>query len=130
MAQRSMVRSPIGTPVDLGPAHGCLRAAAGDTPRGVRDPGYPGSGRVRDGASDLPVGAHQLTAQDLFTRCITGLRVTPVSTKAVDVAGILFQAIVPQAAPEDWPDEACWAYHGVPQHLVFTDGGPPLAGPR
>jgi transposase InsO family protein len=64
----------------------------------------------------------QLTiAQDLFTRGITGLRVTPVSTKAVDVAGILYQAIVPQPAPEDWPEEACWAYHGVPRHLVFTE---------
>ena len=43
----------------------------------------------------------QLTVvQDLFTRCITGLRVTPVSTKAVDVAGVLFQAIVPRPAPQ------------------------------
>ena len=50
----------------------------------------------------------QLTVvQDLFTRCITGLRVTPVSTKAVDVAGVLFQAIVPRPAPRDWPEEAC-----------------------
>ena len=58
----------------------------------------------------------QLTVvQDLFTRCITGLRVTPVSTKAVDVAGVLFQAIAPRPAPRDWPEEACWAYHGVPQ---------------
>ena len=66
----------------------------------------------------------QLTVvQDLFTRCITGLRVTPVSTKAVDVAGVLFQAVVPRPAPEDWPEEACWAYHGVPQHLVFTGDG-------
>ena len=66
----------------------------------------------------------QLTiAQDLFTRCIAGLRVTPVSTKAVDVAGVLYQAVVPQPAPEDWPAEACWAYHGVPQHLVFTGEG-------
>jgi len=62
-------------------------------------------------------------AQDLFTRCITGMRVTPVSTKAVDVAGILYQALVPQAAPEDWPEEAGWPYHGVPQHLVFTEEG-------
>ncbi len=61
--------------------------------------------------------------QDLFTRCITGLRVTPVSTKAVDVAGVLYQAIVPQPAPEDWPEEACWAYHGLPQQLVFTEEG-------
>jgi transposase InsO family protein len=66
----------------------------------------------------------QLTvAQDLYTRCITGLRVTPVSTKAVDVAGVLFQAVVPRPAPEDWPEAACWAYHGVPQHLVFTEDG-------
>ena len=47
----------------------------------------------------------QLTiTQDLFTRAITGLRVTPVSTKAVDVAGIL-SAIAPQPVPEGWPEE-------------------------
>ena len=62
-------------------------------------------------------------AQDLFTRCITGLRVTPVSTKAVDVAGVLYQTVAAGPAPEDWPDEACWPYHGVPQHLVFTEAG-------
>jgi len=67
------------------------------------------------------VRAQLTVAQDLFTRGITGLRVTPVSAKAVDVAGVLYQAIVPQPAPEDWPDEACWRYHGVPQHLVFTE---------
>ena len=49
------------------------------------------------------VRAQLTVAQDLFTRCITGLRVTPVSTKAVDVAGVLFQAIAPWPAPEDWP---------------------------
>ena len=47
------------------------------------------------------VRAQLTVAQDLFTRCITGLRVTPVSTKAVDVAGVLYQAIVPQPAPEE-----------------------------
>ena len=69
------------------------------------------------------VRAQLTVVQDLFTRCITGLRVTPVSTKAVDVAGVLYQAIVPRPAPEDWPEEACWAYHGVPQQLVFTEAG-------
>ena len=69
------------------------------------------------------VRAQLTVAQDLFTRCITGLRVTPVSTKAVDVAGVLYQAVVPRPAPEDWPAEACWAYHGVPQQLVFTEEG-------
>ncbi|MGH3125981.1 MAG: helix-turn-helix domain-containing protein, partial [Streptosporangiaceae bacterium] len=66
----------------------------------------------------------QLTvAQDLFTRCVTALRVTPVSTKAVDVAGVLYQAVAARPAPEEWPGEACWPYHGVPQHLVFTGAG-------
>jgi len=69
------------------------------------------------------VRAQLTVAQDLYTRCITGLRVTPVSTKAVDVAGVLFQAVMPQPAPEDWPEAACWAYHGVPQHLVLTGDG-------
>jgi putative transposase len=69
------------------------------------------------------VRAQLTVAQDLFTRCITGLRVTPVSTKAVDVAGVLYQAIVPRPAPQDWPQEACWAYHGVPQQLVLTEAG-------
>jgi transposase InsO family protein len=64
----------------------------------------------------------QLTvAQDLFTRCILGLRVTPVSTKAVDVAGVLYQTVLPMVAPEEWPAEACWPYHGVPQQLVLTE---------
>ena len=62
-------------------------------------------------------------AQDLFTRCITGLSVTPVSTKAVDVAGVLYQTIVPQPASPDWPENACWPYHGVPRQLVFTEEG-------
>jgi hypothetical protein len=35
---------------------------------------------------------------------------------------------------EDWPDEACWPYHGVPQHLVFTEDLPlpgiPLCPPE
>jgi putative transposase len=67
--------------------------------------------------------AAQLTiAQDLFSRCIVGLRVTPVSTKAVDVAGVLYQAVVPQQAPDSWPAEACWPYHGLPQQLVFDEG--------
>jgi putative transposase len=69
------------------------------------------------------VRAQLTVVQDLFTRCITGLRVTAVSTKAVDVAGVLYQAIVPRPAPADWPEEACWAYHGVPQQLVFTEEG-------
>jgi transposase InsO family protein len=75
------------------------------------------------------VAAQLTVAQDLFTRAVVGLRVTPVSTKAVDVAGVLYQAVVPQAAPADWPAEACWPYHGVPQQLVFTEQAPRPAVP-
>jgi transposase InsO family protein len=35
-------------------------------------------------------------AMDLFTRCILGLRLTPVSTKSQDVANVLFQTVTVQ----------------------------------
>ena len=71
------------------------------------------------------VQAELTIAMDLFTRCILGLRVTPVSTKSVDVASVLFEALSPPAVPEGWPPEAAWPYHGVPGALVVdaeTDG--------
>jgi transposase InsO family protein len=75
------------------------------------------------------VKAQLTVAQDLFSRCIVGLRVTAVSTKAVDVAGVLHEAI---AAPAGSPAEGCGsgraagiaAYHGVPRRLVFTEAQP------
>ncbi|MBL7495265.1 transposase [Frankia sp. CNm7] len=67
------------------------------------------------------VKAELTVAQDLFTRCILALRVTPVSTKAVDVAGLLYQTVTPTVAPLEWPEQACWPYHGIPQHLVFSE---------
>ncbi|MDM7829869.1 helix-turn-helix domain-containing protein [Cellulomonas edaphi] len=52
-------------------------------------------------------------AMDLFSRCILGLRLTPISTKASDVANVLFQCLQPQEAGEgDWP------YHGVPSNVL------------
>jgi len=48
------------------------------------------------------------------------------------VAGLLYQAVTPALAPPQWPAEACWPYHGLPEHLVFTEGeaaGGGLAGP-
>ena len=47
--------------------------------------------------------------------------VTPVSTKTVDVAGVHFDAVVPQPAPAHWPEQARWPYHGVPDALVFDE---------
>jgi hypothetical protein len=75
------------------------------------------------------VPAKLTVAQDLFTRCIIGMRVTAVSTKAVDVAGVLHQSVVAQPTPETWPGEARWPYHGLPQQVVFTEAQPPPAGP-
>jgi transposase InsO family protein len=64
----------------------------------------------------------QLTvAQDLFTRCIVGLRVTAVSTKAVDVAQVLFEAVVPSADEEAGRSLA--PFHGLPDQLVFSEDG-------
>src|SRR5205823_4256113 len=58
-----------------------------------------------------------------------GLRVTPVSTKAVDVAGVLYEAVAGREAPTSWPREAVWPYHGVPANLVFDETAPPTTGP-
>jgi hypothetical protein len=64
---------------------------------------------------------------DLFDRCITGLRVTPVSTKAVDAAAVLFESVRPLPEPA-----AGWAdirppYHGLPSQLIIDASR--LAGP-
>ncbi len=69
---------------------------------------------------------------DWYTRCITGIRVTPVSTKAVDVSAVLYQAFRPRPAGRDWPRHAVWPEHGIPRSvLVDVDAvdGPGLAGP-
>ena len=75
------------------------------------------------------VRAQLTVAQDLFTRCIVGMRVTPVSTKAVDVAGVLYEAVAGREAPVSWPSEAVWPYHGVPTHVVFDENSPATTGP-
>lgn len=67
------------------------------------------------------IGAQLTVAQDLFTRCIVGMRVTPVSTQSVDVAGVLYEAVAGRETPSTWPEEGVWPYHGVPKHLVFDE---------
>lgn len=57
-------------------------------------------------------------AMDLFSRCILGLRLTPVSTKSIDVAGVLMEACQPFDAPVDWDSRARWPYHGVPDAVM------------
>jgi transposase InsO family protein len=81
------------------------------------------------------VQAEITVAMDWYTRCITGLRVTPVSTNAVDVSAVLYRTFRPRPAGATWPAHAVWPEHGLPRHiLVDTDawtqepgaGGPAL----
>jgi transposase InsO family protein len=76
------------------------------------------------------VQAELTVAMDWYTRCVTGLRVTPVSTKSVDAAATMFQAYRPPPAGWSWPTHAVWPEHGVPRSLLVdvdaVDG--PIAG--
>ncbi|HEY5855131.1 MAG TPA: integrase [Aldersonia sp.] len=60
------------------------------------------------------VGVELTVAMDLFTRCVLGLRLTPVSTKAQDVANVLYQCVTPD--PDLIGDG--WPYHGVPRNVL------------
>jgi transposase InsO family protein len=70
-------------------------------------------------------------AMDLYSRCITGLRLTPVSTKSVDVAGVLYETVRPREVPVGGGEPL--PYCGVPStvvvdadKLVDRDGQPLL----
>jgi transposase InsO family protein len=63
------------------------------------------------------VKAQLTVAQDLFDRQILGLKVTPVSTKAVDVAGVLFEAATGRGSGRP----VLGPVHGLPDRLVFTE---------
>ncbi|MBV7249773.1 DDE-type integrase/transposase/recombinase [Streptomyces sp. S-2] len=78
------------------------------------------------------VQAELSVGMDWYTRCITGIRLTPVSTKAVDVSAVLFQSFRPRPAGRDWQRHAVWPEHGIPRTvLVDVEGatGPGLASP-
>ncbi|MGW7328417.1 helix-turn-helix domain-containing protein [Streptomyces sp. NPDC054840] len=62
--------------------------------------------------------AELTVAMDWYTRCIIGIRVTPVSTKAVDAAAVLYQSYRPRPVPESWPREAVWPDHGIPREVL------------
>lgn len=62
----------------------------------------------------------ELTAvMDWYARCIVALRLTPVSTKAVDAAASMYQVFRPLPAPPSWPDYAVWPYHGIPREVLI-----------
>jgi transposase InsO family protein len=76
---------------------------------------------AREAVTGRWVRAQLTVAQDLFDRQILGLKVTPVSTKAVDVAGVLFEAVTGRSPGRP----GLGPLHGVPEHLVFTEGQTP-----
>jgi hypothetical protein len=56
------------------------------------------------------VGVELTVAMDLYSRCITGLRLSPVSTKAVDAAVVLFETLRPAPGGDRWgPAAVCRA---------------------
>lgn len=72
-----------------------------------------------DPATSRSIRVELTVAMDWYTRCITALRLTPVSTKAVDVAAVLYQLYRPLPAGPNWPDHACWPEHGVPRSVLI-----------
>jgi len=80
------------------------------------------------------VQAELTAAMDLYSRCVAGLRLTPVSTKAVDVAGVLYETVRPRSGGLAGGGEPL-PYHGVPgtvvvdaRKLVDAGGRPLLPG--
>lgn len=72
----------------------------------------------------VPVTGEWLPAEltvaiDLYSRCILGLRVTPGSTKSIDVSGVLLEAFLPFETDVEWGSDARWPYHGVPRALLI-----------
>lgn len=64
------------------------------------------------------VQAELTVGMDWYTRCVTGIRVTPVSTKSVDAAAVLYQAYRPRPPGRDWPKHAVWPEHGIPRSVL------------
>jgi transposase InsO family protein len=79
------------------------------------------------------VQAEITVAMDWYTRCVTGLRVTPVSTKAVDVNGVLYRTFRPRPVGRNWPSHAVWPEHGLPRKVLIDKDAwtqqPQAAGP-
>lgn len=56
-------------------------------------------------------------ALDLYTRCVVGLRLMPVSTKSQDVANVLYQSVTQQFGIDDG-GQFVWPFHGVPKTVL------------
>ncbi|RJQ83399.1 transposase [Pseudonocardiaceae bacterium YIM PH 21723] len=65
------------------------------------------------------INSELTVAMDWYDRCVVGLRLTPVSTKSVDAASVLYQAFRPRPARFDWPAHAVWPEHGIPRSVLM-----------
>jgi transposase InsO family protein len=65
-------------------------------------------------------------AMDLYSRAVTGLRLSPVSTKSVDAALVLFEALRPGSRQHT--SGGLLPYAGLPDLVVAGDGTAGLAG--
>ncbi len=64
-------------------------------------------------------------ALDLYSRAIVGLRLSPLSTKSVDAAVVLYETLTPDTARTT--GSGLLPYAGVPEVLVINDEGTPVA---
>ena len=73
------------------------------------------------------VGVELTVAMDLHSRCIVGLRLSPVSTKSVDAAVVLYETLLPDTARST--GGGLLPYAGVPETVVVEAGSSGQAGP-
>lgn len=66
------------------------------------------------------VGVELTVSMDWYSRCITGVGLTP-TTKSIDVAAVLYQSFRPAPAGADWPPDAVWPPHGVPRSVLIEE---------
>lgn len=68
-------------------------------------------------------------AMDWYTRCITGRLLTPVSTKSVDAAAVLYQCFRPPKTGSDQLSAVTWPAHGLPRSVVIDSDAIAASGP-
>lgn len=67
-------------------------------------------------------------AMDLYSRCVLGMRLSPGSTKSVDVASVLVESLYPFEPSQDDVEKGRWPYHGVPKTLIVNPDRVIVAG--
>jgi transposase InsO family protein len=72
------------------------------------------------------VGIELTIAVDLFSRCVVALRLSPVSTKAVDASLVLFEAISPDSKART--GGGLLPYAGVPSSVIVAGDARPTVG--